>query len=54
MFDNPIQPMPIFPYQEICDLTDRIVANVLNELISRKEDRICRVDYLKANEERGS
>lgn len=39
-------------YQEICDLTDRIVANVLNELISRKEDRIYRVDYLKANEER--
>jgi hypothetical protein len=33
-------------------LTDRILANVLNELISRKEDRIYRVDYLKTNEER--
>ena len=31
-------------YQEISDLTDRIVANVLNELISRKEDRIYRFD----------
>ena len=38
-------------YQEISDLTDRIVANVLNELISRNEDRIYRVDYLKEKEE---
>jgi hypothetical protein len=39
-------------YQEVADLTDRIVANVLNELISQKEDRIYRVDYLRAKEER--
>jgi len=38
-------------YQEAADLTDRIVANVLNEFISQKEDRIYRVDYLKTKEE---
>jgi len=39
-------------YQEVSDLTDRIVANVLNELISQKEKRIYRVDYFRTEEER--
>jgi hypothetical protein len=41
----------VLAYQKISDLTDRIVANALKELISQKEDRIYRVDYFVAKEE---
>ena len=46
-----IEQAVVLVYQKISDLTDRIVANALKELISQKEDRIYRVDYFGAKEE---
>jgi len=46
-----IEQAVVLAYQKLSDLTDRIVANALKELISQKEDRIYRVDYFGAKEE---
>jgi hypothetical protein len=46
-----IEQAVVMAYQKLSDLTDRIVANALKELISQKEDRIYRVDYFGAKEE---
>ncbi len=46
-----IEQTVVLAYQKISDLTDRIVANALKELISQKENRIYRVDYFRAKEE---
>lgn len=46
-----IEQAVVLAYQKLTDLTDRIVANALKELISQKEDRIYRVDYFGAKEE---
>lgn len=39
-------------YQKNTDLTDRIVTNVLNELICCKEDRPYLLEYLKLKDEK--
>jgi len=39
-------------FEKNIDLTDRIVANVLNEIICLKEERPCWLEYLRTKEER--
>ena len=50
-YTSNIEQAVVLAYQKLSDLTDRIVANALKELISQKEDRIYRVDYFGAKEE---